>query len=154
MSLDEIESIANGWLQHMRLEPPEDRANSWAFDTLYDLCFASPEDAWLVTQARLSRELNLHLKSLVAAGPIENLLAQHGPLFIERIEDRAMKDAEFKTILGGVWKNTRESRVLPRLRSGGEAECLDFIGVLSLADEFREDVARSRIQEKFRHALA
>ena len=51
-------------------------------------------------------------------------------------------------------KITRESRVLPGLRSGGEPECLHFIGVLSFGDEFREDVAWSGIQEKFRQALA
>jgi hypothetical protein len=40
------------------------------------------------------------------------------------------------------------------LGSGGEPECLHFIGVLSFDDKFREAVAWGSIQEKFRHALA
>ena len=40
------------------------------------------------------------------------------------------------------------------LGSGGEPECLHFIGVLSFDDEFREAVTWGGIQEKFRHALA
>ena len=42
----------------------------------------------------------------------------------------------------------------PDLGSGGEPEGLHFTGVLSSDDEFREDVARGGIQEKFRQALA
>ena len=36
---------------------------------------------------------------------------------------------------------TRESRVLPGLRSGGEPEWLHFLAVLPFDDEFREAVA-------------
>ena len=42
----------------------------------------------------------------------------------------------------------------PDLGSGGEPEGLHFTGILSSDDEFREDVARGGIQEKFRQALA
>ncbi len=38
--------------------------------------------------------------------------------------------------------------------SGGEAEGLHFVGVLSFGDEFREDGALGYIQEKFGEALA
>ena len=38
--------------------------------------------------------------------------------------------------------------------SGGEAEGLHFVGVLSFGDEFREDGAFGGIQEKFGEALA
>jgi hypothetical protein len=44
--------------------------------------------------------------------------------------------------LGGIWV------------SGGEAEGLHFVGVLSFGDEFREDGALGGIQEKFWEALA
>ncbi len=65
--------------------------------------------------------------------------------------------------------NKRTIRVLPkpdklissRVRgllgiwvSGGEAEGLHFVGVLSFGDEFREDGALGYIQEKFGEALA
>jgi hypothetical protein len=38
--------------------------------------------------------------------------------------------------------------------SGGEAEGLHFVGVLSFDDEFGEDVALVGIEEKFGHSLA
>jgi hypothetical protein len=44
--------------------------------------------------------------------------------------------------LGGIWV------------SGGEAEGLHFVGVLSFGHEFREDGALGGIQEKFWEALA
>ena len=58
-----------------------------------------------------------------------------------------------------IWPNLallcpRESRVRPNPGSGCEPERLHLIGVLSFADEFREDVGGGGIQEEFRHALA
>ena len=44
--------------------------------------------------------------------------------------------------LGGIWV------------SGGEAEGVHFVGVLSFGDEFREDGALGSIQEKFGQSLA
>jgi hypothetical protein len=103
MNKDEIETLAVAWLaQYASGERAEDLAHSSAYGTLYDLCSDAPEVAWAVTEAILARDLTPHLKSVVAAGPIEQLLAEHGKKIIDRIEWRAKEDAEFKALLGGV----------------------------------------------------
>lgn len=49
----------------------------------------------------------------------------------------------------GVYLESCESGVCQGFGSGGEAEGLHFVRVLSLGEEFREDVALDGIQEKF-----
>ena len=118
MNADDIEALANAWLaQYDSGESAKDAAHSWAFGTLYDLCSDAPDVAWAVTEAILRHELTPHLKSVVAAGPIEQLLAEHGEQIIERIENRARADAGFKALLGGVWKNRMTDTIWRRVQN-------------------------------------
>jgi uncharacterized protein DUF6869 len=43
----------------------------------------------------------------VVAGPLEDLLAQHGAIFIDRVEHSAKTDQRFKRCLGNVWGHIR-----------------------------------------------
>ncbi len=114
---DEIEALADSWVAHFASGENAGGTSPWAFDTLYDLCFTAPDVAWAVTEAILARDLTPHLKSIVAGGPIEGLLAQHGAQVIERIESRARTDAQFKALLGGVWKNRMSDAIWHRVKA-------------------------------------
>jgi hypothetical protein len=117
MDAAEIRSIADAWISRPAGNRTEDDKNFWAFVKLYDLCEEAPEEAWLITQYLLSKKLDTHQKALVAAGPIEALLVKHGKLFIERFEDLAERDSEFKGLLGGVWKNRMEDDIWRRIQA-------------------------------------
>ena len=78
----------------------------------------SPEAAWVVILEILS-----HISALpeeptfqaLAAGPLEDLLANHGAAFIERVEAEASRSPAFRMLLGGVWQNTTENSVWKRV---------------------------------------
>jgi hypothetical protein len=44
--------------------------------------------------------------AVLAAGPLEDLLAYHGSEFIDRVETEARRNPRFRDLLGGVWRNT------------------------------------------------
>lgn len=55
-------------------------------------------------------------KSLLAAGPLEHLLAHHGSAYIDEVETLARKDSKFNYHLGGVWRNKMTEDVWRRVQ--------------------------------------
>jgi hypothetical protein len=107
MSVTETRRIAENWIRLHQLpkDAPERNSFLWASARLNDLCRDEPEDAWqAIDLIRRSDSSDLILSNL-AAGPVEDLLAKHGDAFIDRIEELAAKDREFRKLLGAVWRN-------------------------------------------------
>ena len=52
---------------------------------------------------------------VLAAGPLEDLLAKHGPGVVDRVEAEARRNPNFRLLLNGVWKSTIHSDVWARL---------------------------------------
>lgn len=57
------------------------------------------------------------IQRVLSAGPIEDLLARHGDVFIDRVEHGASGDPNFAKLLGGVWKNSMSDAVWERLQA-------------------------------------
>ena len=57
-----------------------------------------------------------------AAGPVEDLLAHHGPEVIDRIEEKARKDSSFSHVLGGVWQNSMLDSIWDRVKQARSTE--------------------------------
>ena len=109
MTFDEIQNLASTWMVIKS-------GTEEAFDKMYDLLHDDPENAWLVIQEIASRELNDEVKGNLAAGPLEDLLALHGKLFIDRIESKAKSDLKFANLLGGVWQNSINLEIWNRIQ--------------------------------------
>jgi hypothetical protein len=58
--------------------------------------------------------------SLLAAGPVEDLLALHGGQFIDRIEAEAQRSPAFAHVLGGVWQRDMPSEIWQRVEVARE----------------------------------
>jgi hypothetical protein len=77
----------------------------------------APEVAWQAIVA-LSREaLTDQQIAVLAAGPLEDLLAYHGPAFIDRVEREARVYRAFRQLLGGVWRNSIAEPVWHRVEA-------------------------------------
>ena len=75
----------------------------WATQLLRKLIQYEPDSAW-----RLINELILNAQDeeelgCVAAGPLEDLLCDHGSQFVDRVEQAAASSERFKRCLAGVW---------------------------------------------------
>ena len=72
---------------------------------------------WGFIQSTYRRDLPDKVVAVLAAGPLEGLLAKRGTEFIDRVEELARKDPKFNHLLGGVWRNTMPDEVWQRVQS-------------------------------------
>jgi hypothetical protein len=89
-----------------------DKSYFWAFDAACDLLSSDPERLWDITLQLIAQAPDELTLSYVSAGPLEDILAHHGPVFIERIEALAKADPKFFDALCGVWGHTRFNPVI------------------------------------------
>lgn len=108
-----------------RIEPPPigDVGPWWgnefssAGEALVLLTFlAPPDEQWtfileLIAAAADDDDILSH----IAAGPIEGLLARHGPAVIDRVEDFAERSAKFRRILRGVCQHVMSDEIWARV---------------------------------------
>jgi hypothetical protein len=111
--------LARDFVKHFFLPKPEKKGSRyfWAFLKLYDLVHDEPDLAWPIIKEILHIDSSDAMLAYVAAGPIEDLLAQHGTAFIERIEELAGRDPIFRKALGAVWRSKIPEDVWKRLKA-------------------------------------
>jgi hypothetical protein len=85
--------------------------------TMFDMVHDSPEVAWSAILRILERDLTTEQISLLAAGPLESLLAMHGSQFIDRVEREAKQNQRFNHLLGGVWQNNMSQEIWQRVQA-------------------------------------
>jgi len=93
------------------------RRHVWAIYELDDIVRDDPERAWPIILFLSEKFTNPEFVGTLAAGPMEDLLSQHGLKFIERIEQRAKANSKFNYLLGGVWKSNIPKDVWNRLQA-------------------------------------
>jgi hypothetical protein len=120
--MDELElnRVVDAWVAGSEAEngTPEHERNWWAVSQVIDWALEGDSDRlWLFILTTYRRNISDRVVSLLAAGPLEDLLAKHGPKFIERVEELARQDQKFNSLLGGVWQNTMTDEVWKRVQA-------------------------------------
>ena len=116
----DLNKIVNAWIASESAEDgsPDRESNFWAIEHVSDWSFKREgEHVWQFITAAYKRDLSDKAFSSLAAGPLEDLLAKQGPEFIERVEELARKDPQFKYLLGGVWRNAMTDEVWQRVQA-------------------------------------
>jgi hypothetical protein len=88
------------------LGTPEHDGAFWAFQHMYDLVHEQPDVAFGLIGEIWARDQSREVIQVLSAGPLEDLLAHHGPELIGRVEEEAARNRSFRKLLGGVWKNS------------------------------------------------
>lgn len=83
---------------------------------MFDAVRETSETVWPAILKILEHELTDEQMALLAAGPMEDLLAQHGALFIERVEAEARRNPRLNHLLGGVWKGSMTEDIWGRVQ--------------------------------------
>jgi hypothetical protein len=109
-----IDDLVGDWLALN--SPPGDR---WS--KLNDAAREDPEAAWCAILNLLERDLTDEQISLLAAGPLEDLLSEHGAAFIDRVEQEVSANKRFDHLLGGVWRLTMIDDVWNRVQKARSA---------------------------------
>ena len=93
----------------------------WASDRMWHIIPGAPEIAWELITHLIDVAPTDHAGGFFAAGPLENFLSEHGPQFIERVEERARENPIFREALRGMYPLFMTDDVWTRLqRAAGE----------------------------------
>ena len=119
--IDDIDRLIAAWMNHWQVyEATEQFPEAPDGIDLSDIDEAPADFRFqfvLEVLSRISHDPDNHLMQVLAAGPLENLLSDHGPTVIDRIESLAKADASFNLLLGGVWKQGMADDVWDRVQA-------------------------------------
>jgi len=115
MITSDAAELAGEWVAHWsKDETPAIAAGVGASAVDWEIPREKPELCWDVILEILNRiepDPSNRLFQVLAAGPLEDLLANHGEAFVERVTAQAAKDPRFARLLGGVWRHTMSAEV-------------------------------------------
>ena len=103
-----------------RIPPSRKPSHGLEFNS-FDVSYESPKLCVQLCKDIIDRDGGDDLLALVAAGPLEGVLVNHGPIIIEEVEERAARDPRFRHLLGGVWKNAMADEIWDRVCKAREA---------------------------------
>ncbi len=106
MENDNDEQLIQSWILYQDADDKVTKEKHWwAEKKMFDLVDKQPEIGWELIKKISECELSDRAFGCLAAGPLEDLLADHGERFIERVVTRARQNPRFNLLLGGVWQN-------------------------------------------------
>jgi hypothetical protein len=114
---EELNTLAQDWIRYqVAAKGSSEREETWyAVQMAFDLVDGEPDTLWGLILAVLARDRSNKIMENLSAGPMEDLLVKHGPLFIENVERQAKADPTFARMLGGVWKNRMNDDIWERM---------------------------------------
>ena len=118
MTESELNNLVDAWIAGQGAERglSEDSDEWWAIDLVMD--WVTENDAvsvWNFIFAAYGKPMSDKAFAMLAAGPVEDLLADHGAAYIDRVETLARRDPLFNRLLGGVWRNSISEDVWARI---------------------------------------
>ena len=125
----ELSSFAEGWIAFWSTPEgsQERKALDWVWDKEYDLMQQEPGEIWRLILEVLRRNSSDKIQEVLAAGPLEDLLAKYGSEVIERVEAEAKSNPKFAQLLGGVWKSSMPDDIWVRVQAAWDRRGWDGI---------------------------
>lgn len=105
-----VEALVDLWLAD-NAEEPEGEDFPWSVLCVFELR-EYPEVLWTFIRKALTGATTIWQVVMLAAGPLEDLVAEHGDEFIDRIEREARHSARFRFALTGVWPQQGEGNTV------------------------------------------
>jgi len=114
-----LRELAESWIKiHYASEGSAEYSdNFWAYNQLSDLCYDAPEKCFEAIEMIRSLDNSDVILSNLAAGPMEDLLSNHGELLIGRIEKSVETDSQLRKLLGAVWQNSIPDSIWKRIQA-------------------------------------
>jgi len=108
MNPEKLQNWVNAYIQAGESDETihENHPLFWAIERFVDFPDEAPEECWSAILEVLGQEPSQKVISVLAAGPLEDLIELHGPEYIERIESEAKNNPRFRYLLGGVWESS------------------------------------------------
>ena len=94
---------------------PARRQFDWVDDFEYETMYSNPDLAISFVLEVLSLNPDNKIQEVLAAGPLETLLVNHGEAVIDKIEHIAKSNPAFASLLGGVWQSDIPGNIWKRI---------------------------------------
>lgn len=88
--------------------------HSWAVDEFINLAFHQPNTLWEMIVRILEIDRSENIVEAIGAGPLEDLIVQHGEAFIDKVERLAAISPSFKTAMQHVWIEATDTPVFEK----------------------------------------
>jgi hypothetical protein len=110
--------IAEAWLAETKAGVDMESAPLGpAYHQLNRLVDQEPEQALEVIRTAAELQNDQMIEAVLAAGPLENLIARHGASIIGKLEAAAQASLKFRHLLGGVWPRSNEGGIVERIEA-------------------------------------
>ncbi len=112
--MTDINKLTQSWIEFQRTQNSD---LEWSNDDFIDLANENPEVAWKCILIVIETEPTDEILSILAEGPMEDLLAEHGPKFIDRIESISKENIVFARLIKHVWVEGISSQIQNKIRT-------------------------------------
>ncbi len=114
--MQERDKLAKSWIfaQKLGVDSPGYALQSWAVDKIIDLAVDDPDELWSVILRILELDGSDQIANSIGAGPLEDLMVQHGEAFIDKVEEQASRSNVFKRAMRGVWLESDDTQAYAR----------------------------------------
>jgi len=102
------DEIINGYLEHLMHPREADSSSSGSFrawEAVTDLIDSDPERAWVILMESFERCPSGY-EVMISAGPLEELIMKHSLRFVERLAERLLESARFRSAFESVYFST------------------------------------------------
>jgi hypothetical protein len=118
MDFADDQALAATWINYSDVlwsQGPTDSPAAAAWAVVDAIVRENPQRACSIILAIIATDRSDATFAHLAAGPLENLLAEHGLAVIDWVEDTALQNDGFRHLLGGVWPRRISPEVWARL---------------------------------------
>jgi len=114
--LHSVEALADLWLADHREDRGDPEEMAWSDLCVFELD-AHPEELFAFCLRAIRKAENPWQVGLVAAGPLEELIATQGAAIIDRLEEAARRSARIRFALTGIWQGETAPEVWARIEA-------------------------------------
>jgi len=101
------QELSQEWIAAVNSDEKNSDENQTAIDYVMDLPYEEKfDELWEFIKYTYKQDINDKVISVLAAGPLEDLLANCGENYIKEIETLSRQEPKFRHLLGGVWQNS------------------------------------------------
>lgn len=104
MTNDQVQALSKAWVAAQGVAHARRSECEWqAIYDVQDLAGSEPDALWEVVLNALDLQPSEEVLGMLAAGPLEDLIQDHGVRFVDRVEDKASQNPAFAALLPKVW---------------------------------------------------
>jgi hypothetical protein len=108
-----MDNLKEKWIEY---HSTNDKSLFGAWECLNTLVFEQPEKAWTVVLGILEQTNSDDIISSLAAGPLEDLLSEHGDIFIDEVELKTRQNPKFTKLILGVLQGGMSKEIWSRVK--------------------------------------